>query len=301
MQRVDRGLVGDSFDLQGLLGLRFAAAELKLRSHQRSRAVMFGRHASKIRGRGMSFSESRPYQPGDDVRLIDWRVTARSTRTHTKVFEEEKQRPVFLVMDFTQSMFFGTRRAFKHVAAAEAAATVAWSCVGGGDHVGGLLVSPASHSELKPKSGRPALMRFFHALLDAQQHRYQPESVRINDALKRAIHVVRPGSLVLVFSDFYQFDEKSEQQLVRLKQHNDLILCQVLDPVEIQSPPAGRYPVSNGTNTRLLDSRGAEGERLAGTLEELQNSVRRVADRHRFGYGLIRTDQSVLDQIKLVL
>ena len=291
------GLSGVSYDLKDLLGLKGASDLLRLSSRSTSRSIVAGQHYSKIRGRGMTFAESRPYQPGDDVRQIDWRVTARTGHTHTKVFEEEKERPVFLIMDFNHTMFFGSRHAFKHVVAAEAAALIGWACVARGDHIGSLLITPRSHEELKPSGGRRGLMRLFHALLKAQEHRHEEEEVSLNDAFGRVIKVARPGSLMVVFSDFYHLSEETEQQLVKLRQHNDVVLCQVMDPLETQAPPPGVYPISDGKSFSVLNLMGASAPRLDSELDDRQKRVQQLAMKHQLAYGKLLTDQPVINQL----
>ncbi|MFT5115018.1 MAG: hypothetical protein ACI8P9_004361 [Parasphingorhabdus sp.] len=291
------GLSGVSYSLQDLLGLQAAAKVLQMTGRRRSRSTVSGLQESRIRGRGMSYAESRPYQPGDDVRQIDWRVTARSGRTHTKLYEEEKERPVFLILDYNHTMFFGSRYAFKHVVAAEAAALVGWSCVSRGDHVGSLLITPRTHAELKPVGGRRGLMRLFHAMLKAQQHRHEREEVSLNDAFNRALKVARPGSLIFIFSDFYHLNEETEQQLVRLRQHNDVVLCQVLDKLEIHAPPPGRYPISNGLQNITLDTTGALGGQVDNMLLQRMKMVEDLARRHKLAYGTLRADLPVAGQL----
>ena len=158
------GLSGIEVDVDDLIGLRFRAQRLELGIARRARQTMTGAHDSRFRGRGMEFAESRIYQPGDDVRSIDWRVTARTGRPHTKLFQEERERPVILLVDLGASMFFGTRKAFKSVLAAETAALIAWAAMHGGDRVGALVAGRSAHMELKPVAGRRGVLRVLRAL-----------------------------------------------------------------------------------------------------------------------------------------
>ncbi|MBY0274525.1 DUF58 domain-containing protein, partial [Candidatus Binatia bacterium] len=136
--REDYGIVASVAEL---VALRSDAARLDASPRGRVRTLHAGAYASAFRGRGMEFDETRAYQPGDDVRAIDWRVTARTGRVHTKLFHEERERPVLLLVDQRMHMRFGTRDAFKSVVAARAAATVAWAARDQGDRVGGLIVT----------------------------------------------------------------------------------------------------------------------------------------------------------------
>jgi uncharacterized protein (DUF58 family) len=254
--RLGVGLSGVDFSIDDLIRLRFRAQRLELGVARRARRTMVGAHGSRFRGRGMEFAESRIYQPGDDVRSIDWRVTARTGRPHTKLFQEERERPVILLVDLGASMFFGTRVAYKSVVAAEAAALVAWAAVRGGDRVGALVAGRSAHMEFKPESGRRGVLRVLRALaaLGRKGDEDQEQRIRLSDSLLRARHVARPGSLIIVISDFYDLDEDAVASLSRMRQHNDMLACWIHDRLEIEPPPPGRYAVSDGWQTATLDT-----------------------------------------------
>ncbi len=250
------GLSGIEATIDDLIGLRFRAQRLGLGIAGRARHSMTGAHGSRFRGRGMEFSESRIYQLGDDVRSIDWRVTARTGRPHTKLFQEERERPVILLVDLGASMFFGTRTAYKSVLAAETAALIAWAAMRGGDRVGALVAGRSAHMELKPVSGRRGVLRVLHALaaLSRSVSEDGDQRIRLSDSLLRARHVARPGSLLVVISDFYSLDEDAAGHLSRMRQHNDMLACWIHDALEREPPPPGRYGVSDGWQTATLDT-----------------------------------------------
>ncbi len=277
------GLSGIEVGVDDLIGLRFRAQRLELGIARRARHSMTGAHGSRFRGRGMEFAESRIYQPGDDVRSIDWRVTARTGRPHTKLFQEERERPVILLVDLGVSMFFGTRTAYKSVLAAETAALIAWAAMHGGDRVGALVAGRSHHLELEPVSGRRGVLRVLRALaaLSRQKSNDEEQQIKLCDSLLRARHVARPGSLLVVISDFYGLDEEAAGHLSRMRQHNDMLACWIHDRLEIEPPPPGRYGVSDGWQTATLDtvsrrararyaaSFGARFEALCATLGRL--------------------------------
>ena len=277
------GLSGIEASVDDLIGLRFRAQRLELGIARRARHSMIGAHGSRFRGRGMEFAESRIYQPGDDVRSIDWRVTARTGRPHTKLFQEERERPVILLVDLGASMFFGTRTAYKSVLAAETAALIAWAAMHGGDRVGALVAGRSHHLELEPVSGRRGVLRVLRALaaLSRQESNDEEQQVKLCDSLLRARHVARPGSLLVVISDFYGLDEEAAGHLSRMRQHNDMLACWIHDRLEIEPPPPGRYGISDGWQTATLDtvsrrararyaaSFGARFEALCATLGRL--------------------------------
>jgi uncharacterized protein (DUF58 family) len=278
------GLSGIEASVDDLIRLRFRAQRLELGFARRARQSMTGAHDSRFRGRGMEFAESRIYQPGDDVRSIDWRVTARTGRPHTKLFQEERERPVILLVDLGASMFFGTRTAYKSVLAAETAALIAWAAMAGGDRVGGLVSGRSAHRELKPVSGRRGVLRVLRALA-ALSHRGaddEEQQIRLADSLLRARHVARPGSLLVVISDFYSLDEDAAGHLTRMRQHNDMLACWIHDRLEREPPPPGRYGVSDGWQTATLDtvSRRARARyraSFADQFEGLRTTLGRLA------------------------
>jgi len=244
-----------------LIQLRLHAHDLALRSRQTARSVLAGGHHSNFRGRGMDYLESRAYQSGDDIRNMDWRVTARSGRAHVKVYHEERERPVVVMVDFGPGMFFATHGAFKSIIAARVAALIAWAAVDNGDRIGALLYN-GKHQELRPAGGQRGALRLIRALVAAADPAGRPAATAergdtLNAALLRLRRVARPGSLVFIVSDFYNSDGDSRQHLQHLRRHNDVVACQVLDRLELEPPAAGRYPVQYGEQQGLLDTRSA--------------------------------------------
>ena len=214
----------------------------------RVNSLQAGAYVSHFRGRGMEFDESRPYQPGDDLRTIDWRVTARTGKPHTKVFREERNRPVIAWIDLRRPMMFATRGAFKAVIAAEAAALVSWSAVAHGDRLGGLVFSDTEHHELRPALGRRAALRLLRRICDSWQPptAAEHEPTDMGRALLRLTRVARPGSLVCLISDFRGLGDEGDRHLRRLAIHSDLLLIHVYDPIEAELPPPGRYRIQTG-------------------------------------------------------
>lgn len=273
-----------------LIRLRLNARTLQLTRRRPSAAPLAGLRQSRLRGRGVDYLESRIYQPGDDIRHMDWRVTARSGKPHSKVFEEERERQVIVVIDANPSMFFGTRTAFKSVVAARLAALIGWSTVANGDRIGAFFFAPQRHRELQPAGGRRGAMRLIHQLVDwgRPAARFDaPAAGPLSDALRRLRRVARPGSLVVLLSDFYALDADAENHLKRLRAHADLVACQIVDPLEIGPPPPGRYLVSDGEQQRLLDSASALGrERYQAYFAAHHARLETVAS--RCGMPLIR-------------
>ena len=240
----------------GLIRLNGPARSIAL-DVLRVKSLQTGAYVSHFRGRGMEFDESRPYQPGDDPRSIDWRVTARSTTAYTKLFREERERPVLVVADLRSNMHFATRGSFKSVTASRAAALIAWAAHHRGDRLGGIIFGDTVHRELKPRLGRRSALRFVHQLVDHPdwQTRTAPED---SDALTQAMsalrRVVRPGSLVVVISDFSGFSRAAQSYLSSVARHNEVLAVHVSDPLERKLPPPGRYRLVAAEDEMAIDT-----------------------------------------------
>ena len=245
-----------------LIGLRDTPSRIALKPRL-ARANMSGQYLSAFKGRGMEYDESRPYEPGDDIRNMDWRVTARTGKPHSKLYREERERPVLMWSDFRRSLAFGTRNCLKSVRAAEAAALLAWQAVAQGDRVGGLLFSDDRHLELRPGRGKHSALRLMKYLSEfsqqAWQHLQQAPTDRGSNgdgehALNRLAQVTRPGSLVYLISDFRELSASLESTLFRMARHSEVVLLQVEDPLEAELPPAGIYRVTDGREEAEIDS-----------------------------------------------
>lgn len=245
--------------LSKLVGLRHAARGLHLVPTREVQAPLAGPYLSAFRGRGIEFDEVRAYHPGDDIRHIDWRVTARTGSVYSKVFQQERERPVWLLLDASPTMRFGTRRCFKSVAAAEGAALVAWSAHLQGDRVGGIASTTEEVRTLTPRAGESSLFELLAALSRATEPQTgsssTPDLARSLGELRTRI---RPGSRIVVFSDFYELDEEVEQLLAELNRRSDLTCVMVYDPLEQVAPPPGRYRISDGEHIHAFSSRNRD-------------------------------------------
>ena len=269
--------------LADLLRLRVAGEAVRLTA-PRVRVAASGGHLSPYKGRGVEFDESRLYQPGDDLRTIDWRVTARTGKPHTKVFREERNRPVFVWLDLRRPMLFATRGAYKGVRAAEIAALIAWSAVANGDRLGGLVFSETEHHELRPSLGMRAALRLFQKIsadsLWDPAARASAQDADADHALVRLTRVARPGSLIFLISDFRRLGADAERHLRELSGHCDLVLVHVFDPVEAELPPPGRYRVVSGGRTLSIETsndalRRKYRERFAARVDALRSLANR--------------------------
>lgn len=232
-----------STSLDELVGMRDQAQALRRNSRKKSAAPASGPAMSRRLGRGLDFAEVREYQAGDDVRMIDWKVTARTGQTHTKLFVEERERPVMLVVDFRSHMRFGTQGMFKSVMAARLSALIGWTANYNQDRVGGFVFTDDWHTDIRPRSGRRGLMGFFRGIADAQMHAPSGDTGQLADTLSRLRLVVHGGSTVVIFSDFIGFNDKAKMAMGNLLQRLDIIAVHIVDPVESQLPSSGRYAI----------------------------------------------------------
>ena len=247
--------------LSELVSLRLKARDLPLFRNTVSRSLMSGGARSPFKGRGVDFEEVRAYQFGDDIRSIDWRVTARRMKPHTKVFREERERPVMVLLDQSHSLFFGSQLNFKSVTAAEAAGIISWATLQHGDRIGGVLFNEESLTEVRPKRSNKSLMHLFsqtEKLNNSLSIDSMPSSQTkgyLAKALRHARRVAHPGTHIFLISDFSDMDEETSQHLRNLSRHCQLMAIQVSDPLEQNLPAPDRYTVTNGMHRQTIDTR----------------------------------------------
>ncbi len=288
--------------LDSLLALRFQASETFHKSYKKSGATIAGNYSSPFRGRGIDFSEVRLYQPGDDVRSIDWRVTARTGKPHTKMFVEERERPVLFVLDCGSNMQFGTQGAFKSVIAAKCMAVLAWSAVQHGDRIGGLIFAGEQHEEIKPVGGKRGILRFFRQLIEWNKRQLATEElspeVNYRDVLYRLKRIARPGSLVYFISDFSGLQQAEANLLSSVARHCNVSLIQIYDVIEKISPPAGQYQVSDGKHIGVINvDKEAFPKMIAeqfSNQSDLLESLRRKFGMHYFSIATNDNVQQVV-------
>lgn len=247
---------GAHISLPDLIALRFPARQLQLSRRNRALSTLAGPNKSNFRGRGIDFEEVRSYQAGDDIRTIDWRVTARTGDAHTKMFREERERPVLVVVDQRDSMFFGSSHCVKSVLAAQFAALVAWSALNSGDRVGGLVFNGREHRDVRPRRSRKTVLALLSQLAEynaALPHTGESVSGSFPDMLGNLRRIARPGTSLFLISDFRGADDDSaREQMFQLAQHTEITAIACTDPLENKLPRAGRYTVTDGTQRSVL-------------------------------------------------
>jgi uncharacterized protein (DUF58 family) len=203
-----------------------------------------GQQSSRLYGRGMDYAESRAYQAGDDVRRMDWRLTARSGKLHTKLFQEDREGSVLIVLDTHASMRFGTRGRFKSVQAARVAAAIAWRAAGAGERVG-LAAYGALDSVFLPRPGARAALAVCGALARWDARSVAPRSELLSAALGRLRPLSRRASRVVLISDGFSCDSAAQARLRDIALHASACVLLVADALELELPPAGSYPLEH--------------------------------------------------------
>lgn len=268
----ENNVSGFQLGFDELLMYRHFGHLLSLKPKSNVKHHMSGQYLAKTKGRGMEFDESRHYQPGDDVRAIDWRVTARTGKAHTKIFKEEKDRPIFILTDLLPSMRFGSQLLFKSVQACHLSALIAWSAKQNGDKIGGIILSENHLVEAKPRSRQKAVLTWLNQLMtchnsldvfnkesasqENQQASKKQQQQRFEKACAHLRRLAHPGSLVYVISDFQNMNKSALQHLFQLQKHCEVAAYCINDPLEQTLPSniSGLMPVTDGASSKIVTS-----------------------------------------------
>ena len=288
-------------DLVELVALRGAAQGLNLRAHRPSLARLQGGHRSAQRGRGLEFEEVRLYAPGDDARNIDWRVTARRGRVHTKLFREERERPVWLVADLHAGLFFGSRRQLKSALLLRAAALLGWVAALGGDRLGAVIATGDGKPHIyAPRSRQAGVLPVLEALVELQPRRPAAATTSLVAALTDLRPLLQPGSLVLILSDFAGVDAQVETQLAAMTTHCDLRLLWLVDALECNGLPAGAYRVGLPDRLWWLDGERSRTQWLR-TWRERERGISELAQRLNLPLTRLDTGHDVAQALPMLL
>lgn len=285
--------------LEELLGLRAAAHGLSLRSRQVARGRLAGARRALQRGRGLEFQEVRPYVEGDDPRSIDWRVTARRGRPHTRLYREERERPVWILADLGAAMYFGTRRQLKSHLVVRAAALLAWIATGGGDRVGAVVAGNSKCTVLPPRGREAGVLPLLPALLEQAPRAPAgaPGTPAYSAGLATLLPLVHPGSLILALSDFSCATLLQDSAWPGLAAHSDCHLFWITDPLEAQGLPDGRFRVGFPGRTQVLDGQHSR-ESWQSVFHERQSRVELLARRCSAQLTQLSTAQEVSDVLR---
>jgi uncharacterized protein (DUF58 family) len=243
--------MGAYAELDSLIALQFKSRGFSLLHSQPVHSLLFGRRASRVRGRGLDFEELRAYVPGDDVRSIDWQVTARMPKPYVRVYTEERDRPTMLLVDQRINMFFGSRVSMKSVTAGEVAALAAWRVFQQGDRVGAFVFNDNSTEEIRMNRSRATVLRILERI-SHMNHLLRADlpvkaaPYRLNQVLQSAARVCNHNTLIVIASDFDGADQTTRDLLVHLSRSNDILCCLTYDPLSVKLPAAEQLVVSDG-------------------------------------------------------
>jgi uncharacterized protein (DUF58 family) len=299
--------MGAYAELDSLVALEFKTRGFTLRHNQPVHSLLFGRRASHVRGRGLDFEELRSYVFGNDVRSIDWRVTARMQKPYVRVYTEERDRPTMLVVDQRINMFFGSRVSMKSVVAAEIAALTAWRVYQQGDRIGAFVFNDELTEDIKMHRSRATVIRILdrisrqnHLLRGDSTSQARPE--RLNEVIEAVARICRHDALIVIASDFDGANAKTRDLLLHLSESNDVICCLAYDPLAVKLPPAEELVVSNG-DLQVEISLGEEKIRK-NILEASDKRIRFIlAWQHELGIPVlpISTAEDVAQQVRHLL
>ena len=275
-----------------------------LPKNQSVHSVLSGKHASLLRGRGLDFSEVRQYTFGDDIRNIDWKVTARTRVTHTKVFNEEKERPSFMIVDQSSSMFFASEGTMKSVIAAKIATIAGFKVLKDSDRIGGLVFNDDSYEYVVPKRSRKSLLHLLELIVNKNQKlvthkKMSSNKAFINKVLFKAQNIITHNSVVVVVSDFKQLDNQGRIYLSTIARHNDVIAVLISDSME-ENLPSVKIPIGDGNQQLVLSGK----DKIRLKFKEQTKTKRQETIHFLRKYNIpvmeLNTVEPLVDQIKQI-
>ena len=306
MKEVVYQVKGATVDLPTLQQLRSFSSHFSS-NRKKSPALTDGKHRSRHQSRGMEFEEVRIYQPGDDVRTIDWRVTARTQTPHTKCFQEEKEKPVITVVDQRASMFFGSTHCFKSVYACELCATINWASIDRGDRSGGMIMGTESIAYQPPSRTQKSMNRWLQQLslrnndlasLYKQQKLNAEKQLKLEDALEQLKNLSPKSAEIVIISDFYDLDKACEPLLFYLAKRHTLKFYWSFDPVEVQPPLLNQATFSNGQEEAALAINPALQKNLANLFQERRHYLEHLCQTLKIELIRVSTNTPLMEITK---
>jgi uncharacterized protein (DUF58 family) len=290
--------------LSALVRQRYSARGFSYLPSQPVRSLLSGRRRSRLRGRGLDFDELRHYRPGDDIRNMDWRVTNRTGKPHVRVYTEERDRPVLVVVDQRLSMFFGSCKKMKSVVGAELAALTAWRVLSVGDRVGAILFNDSRQVEVRAQRSERQLMSWLGSLVEmnhdlsvAPGHKSNPGA--LTEALRLLERSISHDYLVVIISDFYGWGDEALKILKRVNRHNDIICSMVFDPLEKDISQVQSLVVSDGHFQLEIDPATHDlGEKFEASFTSSVAQVQGELNKHKIPVLPVDTLLPVSEQLR---
>ncbi len=291
-----------------LTQLRLLAKRLRLASLPQLNSLLAGSHMSRQKGRGLDLDQLRIYQPGDDIRSIDWRVTARTQKPHTRIYKEERERPVVILCDQRSPMFFGSQRSFKSVVAAQCSALIAWAALDHGDRVGAVIMGDHKEADFRPKQRTSHVLNILKNINEFNQQLTQPtddtpaEKISLSSSLSHLKQSLKPGTTLYIISDFFDLSEEDKSTLFALKRHNHVVALQIFDPLERTAPPSGLYAVTDGKDQGFLDTQNKQAmHSYSQAVSAFQQGIENTFKSLGIGHQQINAGEIPFAAIKLAL
>lgn len=287
--------------LEDLVAYRYYAKGIKLRSSKRQNTLQHGNQRSHFRNRGLEFEEVRQYQAGDDIRTIDWRVTARSGKAHTKLFREERERPLFILIDQRLSTFIGSKTCFKSVFNAHLGALIAWAGLHRKDRIGGIVFNDNAHTEIRAFRSNKGVLRLLNETCNYNQQlnkHFSPQqdsSTSLNNALKEVQYISHTGASIYIISDFKGFNQQSLQHISQIARHNQLHCFHITDLIEKELPNISQGVFSNGIQKISLNLKNQQfREAYQESFDHKHETLKTLLGNYKINYAMHYTHESPL-------
>lgn len=296
---------GAYISLPQLLALRHKSVRINQAQSTKVMGSQSGIKLSKVKGRGIDFAEVRAYQPGDDIRAIDWRVTARKNKPHTKIFREERERPALIYVDQSQHMFFGSTQRLKSVAAAELAGRIAWQTLAAGDRIGGIVIGNEEQTLFRPFRTTRAVGRLLNQIASANQTLTRSAFIDTQESkfsgLEQLRRLTQSNYRIFIISDFSGDIESWSEQIKQLARHNHVTLLHIQDPLDKELPPADHYVITDG-NERLQFYSGKENlrEKYANEFAQRWDRLQELCRHESLAYATLSTEDPNWDHLSWV-
>jgi len=300
----DDATAGVYADLDELIRLQYKAQGFSFLPRQPVHSILAGRHFSRIRGRGLNFEEIRNYLPGDDIRNMDWKVTARMQKPHVRVYTEERDRPVLLLVDQRITMFFGSQQNMKSVTAAEAAALSAWRVFSAGDRVGAIVFNDSDMTVIEPQRSRQQVMKILKAVVDKNHQLGLGKGIRpnpgmFNEMMERALRLAKHDYLVCSIGDGAGVNEETVRLATLLTAHNDMLAGFIYDPLEADLPDAGRMVLAEEELQLEVDTSDKKlRQRFSGEFANRSNWIKEMSRLRSIPLLPIHTGEGVAEQLR---
>ncbi|MEZ9948445.1 MoxR protein [Vibrio breoganii] len=294
-------------DLKSLRLMKYKATGFDFLPPQPVNSLLTGRHVSKLRGRGLNFEEMRHYHIGDDIRTMDWKVTMRTGKPHVKIFSEERERNVYLLVDQRTNMFFGSTGKMKSVVAAEIAALIAWKVTDSTDRVGAIIYNDTVAVPIAPQRSANHVLKILNEIVIKNQQlkvgiAEDSQGNSFSKLFHQAKRLVKHDALVILITDGYGYNEQSEEQIKTLCKHNDVVLCHVTDPLEHNLAELDKMVLSDGEMQLAITGKQAQlKDCFAKDVTDTLDNFARVAKKYRIPVIKINTVQPVDQQLRKAL